>query len=162
VEALWEGVASGRISVVSSDHCGFSAEQKRAYGTDFLSVPNGLPGVETRLPVMYTEGVTKGRISPNRLVELLSTNPARIFGLYPRKGTISPGSDADITIFEPTIRRILRAKDLETPAGWSPYEGLETQGWPTYVISRGEIIVQDGELHAEPGRGRFLKRKLRE
>jgi len=161
-EALWEGVASGRIAVVSSDHCGFSMEQKKAYGVDFLDVPNGLPGVETRLPVLYTEGVVKGRISINKLVEVLATNPAKIFGLYPQKGTISPGTDADITVFDPAIRRVLRAKDLETPAGWSPYEGLEVHGWPTCVISRGDAVFWDGVLKAEPGRGCFLKRVLPE
>jgi dihydropyrimidinase len=160
VDALWDGIATSRIAIVSSDHCGFSAAQKVAYGSKFPEVPNGLPGVETRLSVMHSAGVVTGRITVNRLVALLSTNPAKIFGLYPEKGTLAPGSDADITLFDPDARRVLTGADLVTPAGWSPFEGLEVQGWPTYVISRGEVLLKEGRVSAQPGRGRFLRRTL--
>lgn len=158
VDAMWSGVESGVLSVISSDHCGFSTKHKHSYGSDFFRVPNGLPGIETRLPVVHHEGVVQGRISINKMVEVLSSNPAKLFGLYPRKGTIAIGADADITIFDPSRRRIISAKELETPAGWSPYDGLEVHGWPTSVISRGEVIMSQGHINAVPGRGEFMRR----
>lgn len=161
VDSLWDGVQSGDLSIVSSDHCGFSAQQKTQYGSDFLSVPNGLPGIESRLSVIYSEGVVKKRISLNRLVELLSTNPARIFGMYPNKGSLDLGADADFTVFDPSTSRALKATELETPAGWSPYEGIQVHGKVTQVVSRGEVILDQGRIDAARGRGRFLRRRLR-
>jgi len=158
VEAMWDGVISGDISIISSDHCGFSRQQKREYGSEFTAVPNGLPGVEWRLPVIHTCGVVQERISVNRMVELLSTNPARMFGLYPRKGTLAAGSDGDVILFDPSATAEVGSLNQKTPAGWSPYADFTVRGLPTTVVSRGEIILQDGEVLAQKGRGRFLQR----
>lgn len=158
VDALWRGIADGRITVVSSDHCGFDTKAKGQRGDDFTRVPNGLPGVGVRLPVMFTAGVMTGRLTPPQLAALLSTNPARTFGLYPRKGTISPGSDADLVLVDPRTRRTLRAADLDSPVDWSPYEGMDLCGWPVVTIARGEVVAEAGRWIRGRGSGRFLER----
>jgi dihydropyrimidinase len=159
-EALWRGIADGSISVIGSDHCGFGREQKGTGGGDFSKTPNGLPGMEARLPVVYTEGVSKGRISVNRMVEVLSTNPARIFGLYPRKGSLLPGGDADLVIFDPHEEWPLGVDTLHSPVDWTPYEGMKVKGAVKTVVSRGKVIVQDREFRGAKGEGRYLQRKL--
>jgi len=161
LDALWRGIADGTISVVSSDHCGFGTEQKGLGKGDFSETPNGLPGIETRLPVIYTEGVLKKRITLIQMVEVLSTNAARIFGLYPRKGSIRPGSDADITIFDPNDTRVLTADKLHGAVDWTPYDGMRTQGFACATILRGKFIVSEGRLRVERGFGKFVGREIK-
>jgi dihydropyrimidinase len=158
VEAMWKGVAEGVISVVNSDHCGFGLKMKALGKGDFTQTPNGMPGVETRLPVVYTEGVLKNRISLTRMVEVLSTAQAKLFGLYPRKGALLPGSDADITIMDPHQERIITAESLHGATDWTPFEGMRARGFASTTILRGMTIVQEGNLLVGKGHGKFLAR----
>jgi dihydropyrimidinase len=155
--ALWEALAQGRINVVSTDHCAYNLE-RRAAANDLLTVSPGVPGVEDRLGVLYTAGVATGRISLSRLVQLVSTNPARIFGLYPRKGTLTPGADADVVIYDPRERWMLTDGDVKSQAGFTLYAGMTIQGRVRTTISRGRIVWHAGEFRGDPGHGRFLKR----
>jgi len=157
-EALWGGIAEGIISVVGTDHCAFTTAHKDRAPDNFTSVPNGLPGIETRLPLLFSEGVGKGRISVNDLVRISSLNPARVFGLYPQKGVLWPGSDADIVLIDPTTKWTLTAKELHMAVDWLPYDGLELQGAAVMTIARGEVIVEHGEFVGTAGRGRFVHR----
>jgi dihydropyrimidinase len=158
VEAMWRGVAEGVISVVNSDHCGFGLGMKAMGKGDFSQTPNGMPGVETRLPVLYTEGVLKHRISVNRMVEVLSTAQAKLFGLYPRKGALLPGSDADITILDPDREATITASMLHGATDWTPFEGLRARGFASTTILRGTPVVRDGKLLVGRGHGQFLAR----
>ncbi|MFX1319990.1 MAG: dihydropyrimidinase [Promethearchaeota archaeon] len=158
-ERLWQGLETGDIQVIATDTCTLNTQQKDTWGGDFRKIPYGLPGVETMLPLMYTEGVGKQRFSVNHLIALISTNPAKIFGMYPQKGTIALGSDADIVVFDPNKKVILHAHDLQTNCDWSPYENWSLKGYPNTTISRGKIIVSGGEFIGECGHGQFLKRK---
>ncbi len=159
--AIWDGLSSGVFQVFSSDHAPFryaDPKGKMARGRDaaFPYVPNGVPGVETRLPLLYSEGVATGRISLTRFVALTATNPAKMYGLYPAKGTIAVGADADMVIIDP--RRQVRISNalLHHAVDYTPYEGMEITGWPQVTVSRGEIVWRDGEFMAAMGRGRFL------
>jgi dihydropyrimidinase len=154
-EALWQGIADGLVDFVGTDHCALSAAQKDA-APDIWQVPGGLPGFATLLPLTYTLGVVAGRIDLTRLAEVTSTAAARAFGLYPRKGTLLPGADADLVLVDPGARRKVGADGWGVALGWSPYEGWELQGWPRLVISRGEVIVVEGEFIGRPGRGEYL------
>ncbi|MFQ5770333.1 MAG: dihydropyrimidinase [bacterium] len=156
-ESLWEALADGSIDVVATDHCPFTLQQKESGGRVFHQTPNGLPGVETLFPLMYTYGVIKGRISLERMVQVLAKNPARIFGLYPRKGAIEIGADADLVIWEPNAESVLRAKDLHGNADWSPYEGITIKGKLEYTILRGQILVQDNKFMGEAVFGKLLR-----
>jgi dihydropyrimidinase len=158
-ERLWQGLVQGDIQVIATDTCTLTTQQKDLWKGDFRKIPCGLPGVETMLPLMYTEGVGTRRFTVNHLVSLISTNPAKIFGLYPQKGTIAPGSDADITVFDPNKKVTIHAKNLQTNCDWSPYEGWQLEGYPDTTISRGKIIVSDGKFIGKRGYGRFLKRQ---
>jgi len=159
-EALWRGLASGDISLVSSDQCAFSRDMKKLGENSFDLVPNGLPGLEYRLPVLFSEGVQKKRITLSRFSEITSTNAAKIFGLYPKKGIIRVGSDADIVIIDPKLERTITCKDSFYGMDWYPYEGMTVKGWPTITISKGKILWRDGEFLGQAGDGEFLKRKL--
>jgi dihydropyrimidinase len=159
VEALWDALACGSIQQVSSDHAPFRFEGQKTGGCDdFTKIPNGLPGIETRLPILFTEGVSKGRISPERFVELTSTAPARIFGMYPRKGSVEPGADADLIVVDPECEVTVGVAMLHSDVDYSPYDGMVLRGFPTWTISRGEVVVSEGELSAERGRGRLAER----
>jgi dihydropyrimidinase len=158
-ERLWHGLETGDIQVIATDTCTLNTQQKDTWGGDFRKIPYGLPGVETLLPLMYTEGVGKQHFSVNQLISLISTNPAKIFGMYPQKGTIVPGSDADIVVFDPNKKVTLHAQDLQTNCDWSPYENWSLIGYPHTTISRGSIIVSDGKFIGKCGYGQFLKRK---
>jgi dihydropyrimidinase len=136
-------------------------EQKTIGEGDFSKIPNGAPGIETRMSLVYDGGVRTGRISLNRFVELTSTSPAKIFGLFPRKGTIAPGSDADIVIFDPEKKMRLSVKTLHMKVDYNPYEGREVAGVTDTVISRGTVIVDGGKFTGRPGSGSFLKRSAR-
>jgi len=162
-EGLWEDVRRGTLDVISSDHSGFGYETtagKRRHGDNaaFSEIPNGVPGVGSRLPIVFSEGVAKGRIDPCEFVRLTATNPARLFGLYPRKGTIAPGSDADLVVWDATRRVTITNALLQHAIDYTPYEGMEVTGWPVATIRRGEIVMRDGKVQAEPGSGQFLAR----
>jgi dihydropyrimidinase len=160
VNELWKGIQDGTISIISSDHCGFSLAQKALGKGNFSQVPNGLPGIETRLPVIYTEGVLKQKISLNRMVDVLSTNAAKIFGLYPQKGAIQPGSDADLAIVDLEKQTTLTAGELHGAVDWTPYERMKIQGMAVATILRGKFIVKDGKIQVSKGYGRYLSRNL--
>ena len=162
-EACWLGLQNGTFDLFSSDHCPFRYE-----GTDgkmnpkgaknFRHIPNGIPGVETRLPILFSEGVNKGRIDINTFVAVTATNHAKTYGLYPKKGTIAVGSDADIAIWDPELVRTVAHSDLHDGADYSPYEGLTLKGWPTTVLLRGKVMVRNGHLEGQLGDGAYLSR----
>jgi dihydropyrimidinase len=157
---LWAALADGRVAMVTSDDAAYSWKAK-LYGLDrFDRVPNGLAGVEPRLNLVYSEGVAKGRISLPRFVELVATTPALLFGLYPQKGNLLPGADADIVLFDPGARWTMGQETLHMATEYSAYEGIEASGKIVQVYSRGELIVDGEECLAEKGRGRYLHRKL--
>ncbi|MCB1385535.1 MAG: dihydropyrimidinase [Nitratireductor sp.] len=160
-QEIWNGLRNGLFSVFSSDHAPFSfdsAEGKKVAGENapFRKVPNGIPGLETRLPLLFSEGVGKNRIDLCRFVKLTSTNPAKIYGLFPRKGALAVGSDADITIWDPDRQVTIRNDLLHHNVDYTPYEGRTVTGWPETVISRGEIVIVKSQIAAEAGRGHFL------
>jgi dihydropyrimidinase len=158
-EHLWTAIRSDVLSVVSTDHCPFNwPEQKAINGKEFQKVPNGGPGIENRLHMLHHFGVREGRITLNRMVELTSTNVAKLFGLYPRKGTIAPGSDADIVVWDPDKRLTISASTHHSNVNYNLFEGTEVQGAPEVVMVRGQVIVEDDELVAQPGAGQFIKR----
>ncbi|MDQ6742003.1 MAG: dihydropyrimidinase [Candidatus Dormibacteraeota bacterium] len=158
-ELLWRALATDVLSVVSTDHCAFKWQGQKTMGrNDFSQIPNGGPGIEDRLNMLHHFGVRSGRISLNRLVQLLSTNPARTFGLYPRKGTIAVGSDADLVVFNPERKLTLSAQTHHSNVDYNLYEGTEVVGAPETVLVRGQVVVQDRQLVAEPGAGRFVRR----
>jgi dihydropyrimidinase len=157
--ALWNGLRKGTIQLVGSDHCPFNMKDQKIMGKDdFTKIPNGAPGVETSLPLLYSEGVAKGRISINRLVEVFSTNPAKLYGLYPKKGCIAVGSDADIVIFDPEKEVTLSVDILHQNVDYTPYEGWKVKGYPITTIVRGKIVCNDGEFFGEKGYGKYLPR----
>jgi dihydropyrimidinase len=157
---LWDGLKNDHLQVVSTDHCPFCFEDQKALGKDnFTKIPNGGPGVENRLQLIWHHGVNEGRISANRFVEIVSTTPAKIFGLWPRKGVIQPGSDADIVIWDPAAEHMISAKTHHMRVDYSMFEGFRVKGNARTVLSRGDIVVDGGAFHGKPGRGRFLKRE---
>jgi dihydropyrimidinase len=158
-EHLWKAIVTDALSAVSTDHCPFNwPEQKGINGREFQVVPNGGPGIENRLHMLWTFGVGEGRITPNRFVELVSTNIAKLFGLYPRKGTIAPGSDADIVVWDPNKKLTISAATHHTNVNYNLFEGTEVTGAPEVVLVRGQVIVENDELVAQPGAGQFVKR----
>jgi len=158
-DVLWDAVRTDALSVISTDHCAFLWDGQKSLGKDdFSKIPNGGPGLEDRLRMIHHFGVRGGRISLNRMVELLATNPAKLFGLYPRKGTIAVGTDADIVIFDPEQRVTISAAGQHTKADYNLYEGTEVVGAPELVLLRGRVLVEHGELVAAPGIGQFVKR----
>ena len=154
---LWERVGRGEIHSIGSDHCGYSLEQ-RGTSPDFSKVSPGIPGVETTLPLIYTFGVETGALEMSGLVRLLSANPARIFGLWPRKGRLEAGADADVVLLDPAAEGVLRDEDLHTAAGFSPYSGLRLKGRVHTTISRGRVVYTAGRVTGDPGWGRFIER----
>ncbi|MDR3114383.1 MAG: dihydropyrimidinase [Treponema sp.] len=159
-ESLWEGLARGDIDTVATDHCPFFFETQKLRGKDdFTRCPSGVPGIEERIPLLFSEGVMKRRISLRRFVDLCSTNPAKLLGMYPQKGVIREGSDADIVIIDPTVKKVLAHHLLHAQVDYSAYEGWEVQGYPEWVISRGEVLVRAGVFSGSPGRGKFIPRK---
>lgn len=160
VEALWKGIIDGTVHTIGSDEAAFDTKQKMIAGGSFEVVPNGMPGLEFRIPVVFSEGVSKGRISVNKYVAVTSTNAAKIFGLYPRKGIIAVGSDADIVLMDPDLEKTITLADSKIDIDWNPYEGIKVKGWPVVTISRGKVIVEDNQFKGQAGDGEFLKRKL--
>ncbi len=158
-EALWKGLASGYLQTVGTDHCPFNFVGQKDMGKDdFSKIPNGMPAVETRLPIIYHFGVNEGLFSVNHFVELVSTGPARLFGLLPRKGSIVIGADADLIIWDPEVKFKLTQKNLHMNVDYSPYEDVTVKGYPAMVLLRGKVIVKDNEFIGEDGAGNFLKR----
>lgn len=156
-EALWKGLKTGYIEIVGSDHVSLSREQKTK-ARDFQSVPFGIPGIETIGPLLYGEGVAKGRMTLPEMVKVLSSNPAKKFGFYPLKGVISIGSDADMVIIDPEIEWEITADKLHSKAGFTPYEGRKIKGKPVISILRGKVLLKDGRVHQKPGYGKYLFR----
>jgi len=158
-EQLWRGLKFNDLQVVSTDHCPFCMKEQKELGkNDFSKIPNGGPGVEDRMSLVYNGGVAEGRISVNRFVEITSTAAAKIFGLFPRKGTIAVGSDADIVIFDPNEERTISAKTHHMNVDYSCYEGWKVRGATKTVLSRGELVIEEGKYVGKPGKGKFLKR----
>ena len=156
--ALWSGLADGSLQVVGSDHCPFRTDQKELGRESFDRIPNGGPGVETLLPLLLSQGVGKGRLTMERLVEIVSTGPARLFGLYPRKGAVMAGSDADLVIIDPDKEVVLSAEILHTDIDYTLYEGFVLKGYPVMTISKGKVICAQGQFFGAPGEGRFIGR----
>jgi len=156
---IWRGLKTNDLQVVSTDHCPFCFKGQKELGRDsFAKIPNGMPGIETRLYLLWDGGVRAGRISANRFVEITSTAPAKIFGLYPHKGTIAVGADADLLVWDPEHEHVLSEKTLHMRVDYSPFEGRRVRGFATHVLSRGELVVENGKLLATKGRGQFMKR----
>ncbi len=158
-EHLWHALSTGVLSVVSTDHCPFNWDGQKTLGKDdFSKIPNGGPGIENRLHMLHHFGVREGRISMNRLVELVSANPAKFFGMYPKKGTIAVGSDADIVVFDPEKEHTISARTHHSNIDYNLFEGTEVVGAPDTVLVRGKVIVENDELVGSPGDGRFVRR----
>jgi dihydropyrimidinase len=158
-ERLWTGLKQDHLQVVSTDHCPFCFKEQKELGKDdFTKIPNGGPGIEHRMSLIYSGGVAKGRFSVNRFVELVSTTPAKIFGLYPKKGTIAVGSDADLVIFDPKRQHTISAKTHHMRVDYSMFEGITVTGMPDVVLSRGKVIVDGEKFQGKAGAGSFLKR----
>jgi dihydropyrimidinase len=161
-EALWKGLVKNDLQVVSTDHCPFCMNeppQKQAGKDDFSKIPNGAPGSETRLMLVWDGGVRTGKIDMHRFVEIVSTSPAKMFGLWPKKGTIAVGSDGDMVLFDPEKETTLSAKTHHMKVDYNPYEGRVVKGGPAVVLSRGEVVVDHGEFKGKKGRGQFVKRQ---
>ncbi|GAB4471149.1 MAG: dihydropyrimidinase [Anaerolineae bacterium] len=154
-EKLWETVSAGKVSVIATDSCDYTLEQKREY-PEFTRTPGGLPGIETLLPLIYTYGVEAGRITPGDMVRLLCENPALLFGIADRKGYLKPGCHADVVLYDPSPERTIHHGDLHYLAGYNPFEGMRVKGAVRMTISRGEIVYRDGEFPAREGRGQFV------
>jgi dihydropyrimidinase len=158
-DELWKGLVKDDLQVVSTDHCPFDFEGQKDLGRgDFRKIPNGLPGVEDRVDLLHDGGVVAGRITRERWVEVISTAPARMFGMYPRKGSVSVGADADLVVYDPNATRTISAKTHHMDVDYSCYEGRQVKGRSDVVLSRGSVVVRDGEFTGRKGHGRFVKR----
>jgi dihydropyrimidinase len=158
-EKLWNGLRRDHLQVVSTDHCPFCFKEQKEMGRDdFTKIPNGGPGVEHRMSLIYSGGVAGGRFSVNRFVELVSTTPAKLFGIYPRKGTIAVGSDADLVIFDPKRKHIISAATHHMRVDYSMFEGIQVTGMPDVVLSRGRVVVEGDKFLGRAGQGEFLRR----
>ncbi|MFZ0739436.1 MAG: dihydropyrimidinase [Candidatus Acidiferrales bacterium] len=159
-DKLWKGLAQDTLQVVSTDHCPFCFKEQKELGKDdFTKIPNGGPGIENRISLVYSGGVNGGRFSLNRFVQLVATAPAKLFGLYPRKGTIAVGSDADIIVLDPNEEQVISAKTHHMRVDYSMFEGIRVKGIPKVVLSRGNVVVENGEFKGRAGAGQFLRRQ---
>ncbi len=163
--AIWEGLKDGTFQTFSSDHCPFFYDSPEGKlnpkgRASFRYVPNGIPGIETRMQILWSEGVAKGRITANEFVALTATNHAKLYGLYPKKGTIAVGSDADIVLWDANRKEVIRQEILHHGADYTPWEGFAVTGWPVMTIARGKVIVEDGTVLGQPGDGAFLRREI--
>jgi dihydropyrimidinase len=157
-QMLWTALRAGDVHTVQSDHVGLTFAEKYKPGSTFDTIPAGVANLETLVPMLYSEGVAKGRLTAERFVEVIATNPAKLFGMYPRKGTIAVGSDADLCIFDPAKKVTVRGSELNSASDYTVYEGFDVTGWPVTTLLRGAVIFQDGEVLAEPGHGRLVAR----
>jgi dihydropyrimidinase len=158
VEALWAGLADGSIDTVGSDHAPWALADKLDESQNVVTARQGVADLETMLPMLFDAGVSAGRISLHRFVSLVSSGPARLFGVYPKKGSIAVGSDADLLVLDPALRRTVDGSAMQSRAGYSAYDGREVSGWPRFTISRGEVVLEDGQVVAPAGRGQWLHR----
>jgi dihydropyrimidinase len=159
-DSLWAGLAAGSLQVVATDHCAFTTEQKRLGIGNFAKIPNGTGGLEDRMPVLWTRGVETGRLTPNEFVAVTSTNIAQILNVYPQKGAILPGSDADIVVWDPKLSKTVSATNQKSIIDYNVFEGFEVKGLPRFTLSRGEVVWSDGRNDApRPGRGKFVNRR---
>jgi dihydropyrimidinase len=156
---LWDGLASGLIDTVGTDHCPFDTEQKLLGKDTFTQIPNGIPGIEERVNLLYTYGVKRGILDSHRFIDAASTRVAKIFGLFPRKGTIAVGSDADLVVYDPSYRGVLSAKTQHVNNDYNGFEGMEIEGRPSIVTVRGKVQVRNGQFVGERGRGQLLRRE---
>jgi dihydropyrimidinase len=160
-EKLWQGLAKDDLQVVSTDHCPFCYKEQKELGKDdFTKIPNGGPGIEHRMSLVYSGGVHAGRFSANRFVQLVATAPAKLFGLYPRKGTIAVGSDADMIVFDPHAEQVISAKTHHMRVDYSMFEGIRVTGLPRLVLSRGKIVIENGNFTGRAGAGQFVRRQI--
>ncbi len=160
-DSLWAGLAAGSLSCVATDHCAFTTEQKRTGIGDFTKIPNGTGGLQDRMPVLWTEGVGTGRLTPNEFVAVTSTNIAKILGMYPRKGAVLVGSDADLVVWDPEAERTISAQDQQSAIDYNVFEGRHVKGLPRYVLTRGHVAVTDGAMSSREGHGEFVAREPR-
>ena len=158
-DSLWAGLASGSLQVVATDHCAFTTEQKRTGFGDFRKIPNGTGGLEDRLPMLWTYGVATGRITMNEFVAVTSTNIAKILNIYPRKGAILVGADADIVVWDPKRSKTITAKSQQSAIDYNVFEGKEVTGLPRYTLTRGVVAIEDGAVKTQEGHGQFVKRE---
>ena len=160
-DSLWAGLAAGSLSCVATDHCAFTTDQKRTGIGDFTKIPNGTGGLQDRMPVLWTEGVGTGRLTPNEFVAVTSTNIAKILGMYPRKGAVLVGSDADLVVWDPEAERTISAQDQQSAIDYNVFEGRHVKGLPRYVLTRGHVAVTDGAMSSREGHGEFVAREPR-
>ncbi len=157
-DSLWAGLQSGSLSVVATDHCAFTTDQKRFGVGDFTKIPNGTGGLEDRLPMLWTYGVGTGRLTMNEFVAVTSTNSAKILNIYPKKGAILVGADADILVLDPEKKKTITAATQQSAIDYNVFEGKRVKGLPRFTLTRGKVAVMDGEVRAEPGHGQFVHR----
>jgi dihydropyrimidinase len=157
-DALWRGLAAGGVDTVCSDHAPWTLAAKLDPALDVVTARQGVADLETLMPMLFSEGVAAGRISLDRFVELTAASAARLFGLYPRKGAVAVGSDADLGLWDPQQRRVIDGSRMQSRAGYSVYDGWSVQGWPRFVLRRGQVVLADGTAAAQPGQGQWLRR----
>jgi dihydropyrimidinase len=158
-DSLWAGLQAGSLQVVATDHCAFTTKQKRNGIGDFTKIPNGTGGLEDRLAVLWTKGVGTGRLTINEFVAVTSTNIAKILNMYPRKGAIVEGADADIVVWDPKRKKTITARTQQSAIDYNVFEGFEVTGLPRFVFSRGELLIEENEVKAKPGHGQFIGRE---
>lgn len=158
-DGLWAGLAAGSLQVVATDHCAFTTAQKRFGVGDFTKIPNGTGGLEDRMPILWTRGVRTGRLTMNEFVAVTSTNIARILNMYPKKGAIMPGADADIVVWDPEASKTIQASTQKSAIDYNVFEGFEVTGLPVMTFNRGDLVFKEGDVTGETGRGRFIKRE---
>jgi dihydropyrimidinase len=158
-DSLWAGLAAGSLSVVATDHCAFTTEQKRFGVGDFTKIPNGTGGLEDRMPMLWTNGVNTGRITMNEFVAVTSTNVAKIFGMYPKKGAVAVGSDADLVVWDPAKEKVIGAASQQSSIDYNVFEGKAVKGLPRFTLTRGKVAVHDGDIRTEEGHGEFVARE---
>jgi dihydropyrimidinase len=155
---LWRGLQSGQLHTTATDHCVFCAPQKAAGKSDFTRIPNGCGGIEERMAVIWDAGVNTGRLTPSEFVAVTSANTAKLFNIYPRKGSVSAGADADLVLWDPQATKTLSVKTQHSKVDFNIFEGRKVRGQPSHTVSQGRIVYARGELRAEPGKGRYIKR----
>jgi dihydropyrimidinase len=158
-DSLWAGLQAGSLQVVATDHCSFTTAQKRYGVGDFTKIPNGTGGLEDRLPVLWTKGVNTGRLTMNEFVAVTSTNIAKILGMYPKKGAIVEGADADLVVWDPKRKKTISAGNQQSVIDYNVFEGIEVTGLPRFVFSRGELVIEETKVSAKPGHGEFVARE---
>ena len=158
-DSLWAGLQAGTLSVVATDHCAFTTDQKRYGIGDFSKIPNGTGGLEDRMPMLWTHGVNTGRITMNEFVAVTSTNIAKIMNMYPKKGAVLVGADADLVVWDPAKEKTISAGSQQSSIDYNVFEGQSVKGLPRFTLTRGKVAVHDGEIRTEVGHGKFVKRE---